>query len=241
MTLILGSRCSDGVVLVADKIVTNQTDGLNFYFAEKLFSILHNVVIGSSGSSGNFELFRNHIAAYINRNQTKANVNEILLTLSSQTYALNERYRTRHSSAIFDILVGIGHQDKPATLTYLNSFGLLNPEAKYRLIGSGSRYAKTFLERIWNRDMTMAKVAEIGYFVIKYIEELKLDHTVGLDTRGPQIWFIPDHYAKNIAQNERKKDIVRQADNQEMNDFAEHVKKRLDNYNKFIDGLFVDS
>jgi 20S proteasome alpha/beta subunit len=82
-------------------------------------------------------------------------------------------------------LVGIGHQDKPATLTYLNSFGLLNPEAKYRLIGSGSRYAKTFLERIWNRDMTMAKVAEIGYFVIKYIEELKLDRTVGLDTRGP--------------------------------------------------------
>jgi 20S proteasome alpha/beta subunit len=100
-------------------------------------------------------------------------------------------------------LVGIGHQDKPATLTYLNSFGLLNPEAKYRLIGSGSRYAKTFLERIWNRDMTMAKVAEIGYFVIKYIEELKLDRTVGLDTRGPQIWFIPDHSPKNIAQNER--------------------------------------
>jgi hypothetical protein len=26
-----------------------------------------------------------------------------------------------------------------------------------------------------------------------------------------------------------------------MNDFAERVKKRLDNYNKFIDGLFVDS
>ncbi|MGH9996362.1 MAG: archaeal proteasome endopeptidase complex subunit alpha, partial [Nitrososphaeraceae archaeon] len=50
MTLILGSRCSDGVVLVADKIVTNQADGLNFYFAEKLFSVLHNVVIGSSGS-----------------------------------------------------------------------------------------------------------------------------------------------------------------------------------------------
>lgn len=89
--------------------------------------------------------------------------------------------------------------------------------------------------------MTMAKVAEIGYFVIKYIEELKLDRTVGLDTRGPQIWFIPDHSPKNIAQNERKKDIVRQADNQEMNDFAERVKKRLDNYNKFIDGLFVDS
>ena len=87
----------------------------------------------------------------------------------------------------------------------------------------------------------MAKVAEIGYFVIKYIEELKSDHIVGLDTRGPQIWFIPDHSPKNIAQNERKKDIVRQADNQEMNDFAERVKKRLDNYNKFIDGFFVDS
>jgi 20S proteasome alpha/beta subunit len=117
----------------------------------------------------------------------------------------------------------------------------LNPEGKYRLIGSGSRYAKTFLERILNRDMTMAKVAEIGYLVIQYIEELRLDHTVGLDTSGPQIWFIPDHIAENIAQNERKKDVVRQADNQEMNDFAEHVKKRLDNYNKFIDGLFFDS
>lgn len=240
MTLILGSKCIDGVVLVADKIVTNQTDGLNFYFAEKLFSVMDNVVVGSSGSSGNYELFRNHITAYLNRNKSKANIDDILLTLSNQTYALNERYRTRHSSAIFDILVAIGYKNRPATLTYLNSFGLLSPEGKYRLIGSGTRYAKAFLEQIWNKDMTMTKVAEIGYFVIKYIEQLKLDHTVGLDTGGPQIWFIPDQYAEGSTQNEGKKNNNRQANVHEMNFFAESVNKRLDNYDKFVDRLFVD-
>jgi hypothetical protein len=50
MTFILNSRSIIGVVLIADKIVTNQTDELNFYFAENLISVLGNIVIGSSGS-----------------------------------------------------------------------------------------------------------------------------------------------------------------------------------------------
>jgi hypothetical protein len=50
MTFILNSRNIIGVVLIADKIVTNQTDELNFYFAENLISVLDNIMIGSSGS-----------------------------------------------------------------------------------------------------------------------------------------------------------------------------------------------
>jgi hypothetical protein len=40
--------------------------------------------------------------------------------------------------------------------------------------------------------MTMERVAELGYFIIKYIDDFRLNYTVGGE---PTIWFIPiDEY-----------------------------------------------
>jgi hypothetical protein len=46
--------------------------------------------------------------------------------------------------------------------------------------------------------ITMNQAAELGYFIIKYIERFQLDNTVGLDDKNckykhPQIHFIPDN------------------------------------------------
>jgi len=239
LTLIIGSRCADGVVLIADRIVTTQSDGLVFYCTDKLFSVLEHVVIGSSGSSGNFELFRNHVLSYINRKSTKVSADDILLTLSNQTYNLNERYRGRNSNAIFDILLGRAYQDRPSTLTYVNSYGLPNSEEGYRIIGSGTRYAKVFLQRMWNRDMPMGKVAELGYFAIRYIEQLKLDHTVGLGGQKPQIWYMPDNYKEND-----EKDITfgidRLANDQELQILESRVKEKVKRFDDYLAALFKD-
>lgn len=239
LTLIIGSKCADGVVLIADRIVTTQSDGLVFYCTDKLFSFLEHVVVGSSGSSGNFELFRNHVLSYINKKSTKVSVDDILLTLSNQTYNLNERYRGRNSNAIFDILVGIAHQDRPSTLTYVNSYGLPNREEGYRIIGSGTRYAKVFLERIWNKDMPIAKVAELGYFAIRYIEQLKLDRTVGLGGQKPQIRYMPDNY-KESDEKDVTYNTDRLANDQELQILELRVKEKVKRFDDYLTALFKD-
>jgi hypothetical protein len=60
----------------------------------------------------------------------------------------------------------------------------------YDIIGSGAPYAKLFPKKCWNGQMTMEQVAELGYFIIKYIDNFGLNFTVGGE---PVIWFIPDN------------------------------------------------
>jgi len=65
ITFILGARCSDGVVLIADRKITNLDEGLTFDFGDKLFAELCHIVFGSTGSTGIFELFRAKIRNHI--------------------------------------------------------------------------------------------------------------------------------------------------------------------------------
>jgi hypothetical protein len=45
--------------------------------------------------------------------------------------------------------------------------------------------------------MTMEDVAELGYFIIKYIETNELDLAVGIGDKRPQIWFLPNAFNAN--------------------------------------------
>lgn len=66
MTFILGSKCSDGVVLVADKKITvTDNSGMYFDYSDKLFAELRHAIFGSSGSTGNYEHFRGRIKNHI--------------------------------------------------------------------------------------------------------------------------------------------------------------------------------
>jgi hypothetical protein len=68
--------------------------------------------------------------------------------------------------------------------------------------------------------MTMTDVAELGYFIIKYIQNFNLDGAVGVDERHPvHIRFIPDNRQNG------KPDY--QADDQMLNEFDERTNVRL--------------
>lgn len=86
---------------------------------------------------------------------------------------------------MFDVLVGIAYTDRDSTLTYINAFGLPNTISSYQAIGIGARYSKAFLEKLWVPEMRMEQVAELGYFIIRYIEQLRLDLSVGLHNTRP--------------------------------------------------------
>lgn len=74
----------------------------------------------------------------------------------------------------------------------------------------------------------MQDVAELGYFIIRNIEENILDGKVGLgENRHPQVYYIP---------NEKE---VREANEPELNAIKNKVDEWLIKSNNQIENLFV--
>jgi 20S proteasome alpha/beta subunit len=172
MTYILGSRCSDGVVLVADKkIIILEDGGAENKFSDKLFTDIEKLIIGYSGSRRVFESFRNRIVEYMTgfRNTYKEypSITNIYSQIEEISHRLSETYRQDS----FDLLVGVSSERSPdnrAQLRYFYYDGTMEPVFDYKVIGTGAPYGAIFLKQNWAPDLTMEQVAELGYFVIKY-------------------------------------------------------------------------
>jgi hypothetical protein len=108
MTYILGSRCKDGVVMIADRKIV--FDNFNTEYRDKLFLYLNQLVMGSSGSVSLFDKFRNYASTAAERlityseDQSSA-VDEYISEIENRTGKLNERYA--HKQPEFDVLIGI--------------------------------------------------------------------------------------------------------------------------------------
>ena len=151
-------------------------------------------------------------------------------------YALNERYNYRNETT-FDVLTASAYPDRESVLTYINAYGLTNRVQGYQIIGSGEKYARPFVDKAWRPNMTMKQVAELGYFIIRYIEQFRLDLHVGLNRNHPQIWYIPDRYRENkqhkvIANDDRQPKPI------ELDRMRTRVDKRLRKYEADLDRLF---
>jgi hypothetical protein len=88
--------------------------------------------------------------------------------------------------------------DGKSNLRHVFQTGRIEPVPKFHAIGSGAPYGLVYIKELFNKNptVTMNQAAELGFFIIKYIEKYKLDNTVGLGTdcknKYPQIHFIPD-------------------------------------------------
>lgn len=161
------------------------------------------MVVGSSGVSGLFEKFRDRVRAFI-ISPTWDNQTPTLETqIENITSGLNNEYCDRLSGSDFDVLLGVKTQTG-AILKYIYPFGFAEGVRSYKAIGHGEPYGSFFLKRWWHKNMTMLQVAELGFFVIKYIEEFRLDNTVGVGEGRPQIWLIPEAMFPSDATPEQK-------------------------------------
>ncbi|MDQ6862785.1 MAG: hypothetical protein M3044_03060 [Thermoproteota archaeon] len=87
---------------------------------------------------------------------------------------------------------GAHFADKKSVLKHSYIHGGYVPVDTYKAIGS-EHFGKFYL-RYWGPEMTMKEVGEMGYFIIKYIQNFNLDDTVGVDDDHPvDIRFIPDN------------------------------------------------
>jgi 20S proteasome alpha/beta subunit len=190
MTYILGSVCSDGVVLVSDRKVTLE-QGSTSEYEDKLFQGDLWMVVGSSGVLGLFEKFRANLAMYIASPERESTVSALTAKIEDLTRELNEKYKEILRGQNFDVLLGIKTTAK-SELKYVHPIGFAEGVRRCKAIGHGEPYGSFFLKHWWKPNMTMLEVAELGYFIIKYIQEFELDNTVGIGGDYPQVWLIPD-------------------------------------------------
>jgi 20S proteasome alpha/beta subunit len=227
MTCIIGGRCSNGVVLAADRKIVDE-DTRDVIYRQKIYQYYYPIVVGSSGDIDPFDNFRREAlrAAQNIRPHTSSDLTSHVYQISGiiSTFATTKdagpqksvidlypyleklseiirKYKTRYPPYNFDVILAAQTQEKRAYLEYIDSSGLPSDiYDSYKILGSGNIVANAFLKSVWSKDITMEDFGELCYFIIKYFDKFEIDYTVGLGGMKPQIWFIPDDLTKQVTE-----------------------------------------
>jgi 20S proteasome alpha/beta subunit len=90
MTYILGARCKDGVVMVADKkIIYNHTAK----YQKKLFGLSQSMIVAASGALSSFEKFKILITETLKEESKGLDTFALLKRLEEITQKVNNDYK----------------------------------------------------------------------------------------------------------------------------------------------------
>src|SRR5271165_4173531 len=165
MTFILGSRCSNGVLLLSDKRVTIG-DGRRRILRDKLFQNVDLVVWGAAGDLAFFEMFKDRVKMKMQEEGGGRISSSRFMPMIEEVYAgLMRVYTPTFLWQHLQILIGSRISQK-SELFVVGPEGGHNSVIEYVTIGTGSPYGDLFLEKLWNPSLTMDEVAVVGYFII---------------------------------------------------------------------------
>ncbi len=197
LTYILGARCADGVVLVADTKITLE-DGTRYAYGKKLFKISDSIVMGASGISGFFSSFQNRVqvkSSELTKQGITLNMPARIQLLAEEVIReMNNAYEADRYLLTTNFSVFLASRIvSEADLTHFTGLGIPEPVNTMKVIGHGEPYGALFADKIWDKAMTMEEVARLAIFIIKLIQDTKIDASVGYTTEYlPQIYYIPD-------------------------------------------------
>jgi 20S proteasome alpha/beta subunit len=201
MTLIIGARCKDGVVLIGDKKVTEGNTSIE---QEKITILPFGVAISGAGYTDFFDKFGIKLKNYMNQRVLEIDnlkkerkipketglydyIDDFITDCETILVKLREDYREVEPQ--LHLLISLRNDNK-SELHFINiSDGVDSIRKTFMTIGSGSPYANFFLRELWSQDLTMEEMAKIGTFIIDYVSKKNLDEAVG---KGVQIVKIPD-------------------------------------------------
>lgn len=213
LTLIIGANCQDGVVLVGDKKIT-VGQGTDFGFAKKIFMPFNQVIVGSSGMSGIFRDFqarlRVEVANLQEAKKDQANINwqeELVLLAGRIIRGMGDEYGTDFIHNNFQAFVAVRLQSEPELLA-MGGLGMPQPVTSYDAIGHGDPYASVILKILWSKikPKRMQEAAKIFCLAIRYVQDLELDLSVGIDTKNndfPQVYYFPKISQTGIEQMQK--------------------------------------
>lgn len=211
MTFILGARCTDGVVLIGDTKITID-EGADYTYGQKISRPFPNgpVIMGAAGMGGLYKDFSNRVLSSIMEMENRKDQYTPITTEEQFEVLVNRVIRGMHDDFGEDrhiilnnlmVMCASRINGKTGVLTVFTPYGFPEPVMKARAIGHGEPYGALFLKKMWReKTMTMEATAKLGVFIIKLIQEMKLDNSVGFnDEYLPQVFYVPDViYPNNI-------------------------------------------
>lgn len=214
MTLILGVRCNDGVVLAADRktIRGGETD-----YRDKVFDV-GGTLLAFEGLTGICDDFLLLVRSEMDRIRGFTSIYEMKLVLEDIIGDLSKRYceRLGPEGSIGTLLAGLSRISAgDAMLYYVHPQGYAE-SVNYRCSGHGADYAHSIAKFLFNSTISCQNNAFLAAFVISWVSE-DVDMMVGGD---PQVAIVKDNTGVTYLPN----DLVRQASQR-----ARQLKSRLAN------------
>ena len=228
----------NGVVVVGDRKVTIGETG-QFSYQEKIFKPFHPIIWASSGYQMFYESFNNRVNLELNeivlRRQREGqgltpNLNEFRKIVEDVYEQMAQYYGSEFRYGGLSVLVA--HQAfQKAELWLMERLGAPQTQTGYVGIGSGGTHAPLFVKRFYEpikANIDIKDAAQVGYFIIKYIEKFQLDSGVGVSSTGeqskPQVWFVPDKGPNGEDKGEFE---MRQASSEELTKMESLTQERL--------------
>jgi 20S proteasome alpha/beta subunit len=166
LTVIIGARCLDGIVLVADRKLT-WTNGQVSY-TDKIIGDIEHFLMGYTGDADTFDIFRRYTVGdlVIERDtQNRYTLENLLLNLSKSIRRFNEL-----GGSPFKVLM-CSHKGEASVLYHIEKDGSWNEVRNYTDIGSGSTFANTFCGKLDLENTTMREFAKHAYLAIMFMNQ----------------------------------------------------------------------
>lgn len=235
MTLIIGAKCPEGIVLISDTKITLGSG--KFKYGQKIELPLERFLPGTpvlSAAAGNGNLFdefnrklpslvRQRIREIQLNNYAKLSsvginldypekIKEYATTSAEGKKLKKEIINPDQNIYVYDgedllddcrelisnicksqierfgvmpLEVLIATKTFEPTLHYIDAIGREQQIRDFCAIGAGSEYAKHFFERLWTPEKNINETIALAFFVIKYVENLKIDDSVGVNYKQP--------------------------------------------------------
>ncbi len=260
MTYILGAKCVDGVALVGDTKITID-GGADFTYAKKIIS-QGTIIMGASGLSGLFADFQNRIVTKLRKtlDDYRAIFKTILpsefpVMITKTIREMCDDYKENPYLITNNLQVILANRfpDIRAELTVFSGYGYPEPVKDKRAIGHGEPYGALFLKKLWNKTMTMEQTAKLGIFIIKFIQEMELDSSVGFnDEFLPQVFTIPDIKIPDdpnlrLMDSDRQREAyskiidqypVREFKDAEVRHLIEEIEPKISDFKTYLKNIF---
>ncbi len=202
LTVIIGAKCSDGIVMIADRNVTDMT-GNTLRYENKIFADMEHIPIGYGGGSGTFDIFRKYIVGDITllRHDKNAYTFDNFIPKAKESV---RRFNNVVKHPNFEVVVG-KHRGSQSELYHIKQNGEV-VSTDYITIGSGKATADLFLENK-NNETDMRTFAKSACLAITYMNRYIPDAKVGFEPNGfPTIKYL--NYNKYMDEEVSSQEIA---------------------------------
>jgi 20S proteasome alpha/beta subunit len=176
MTIALGFKCNDGMVLCTDSL---ENDGQTKYMVNKIWSYETQgewgLAVASAGEASFAESFTDNLDELFTGE--RYDKEGIMSTLRNLVSAAHSTYQNLNWEALFALFGPDSLDYRLLQVTYKSRH--IAPVVRFQALGMGGHLAKFFCSQVYTPFMTVDEAVELGVFVVKRCKE----HVVECD--GP--------------------------------------------------------